>query len=86
MTVAFFACALRLEAPWVCAFAIAIDPTTKIAAARVMVIFRIGNSPCGCVGGVTRKTVRASVVTNAPTIAGPKTIGPARDETPLLLS
>jgi hypothetical protein len=39
-----------------------------------------------CVGGVTRKTLRERVVTNVSTIAGPETIGPARHETPLLLS
>src|SRR5215471_12375258 len=42
--VAFCACALRLEAPCVCALATAIDPTTKIAAAKVMVILRIISS------------------------------------------
>jgi hypothetical protein len=86
MMVAFFACALRLEAPWVCALAIAIDPTTKTAAAKVMVIFRIGNPPSGCVGGVTTKTVRENVVADVPALAGPKTIGPVRHETPLLSS
>src|SRR6516162_4751740 len=38
MMVAFCACVLRLDAPCVCALATAIDPTTKIAAAKVMVI------------------------------------------------
>lgn len=37
-------CPLRLEAPWVCALAMAIEPTTKNAAARVMVILRISSS------------------------------------------
>jgi hypothetical protein len=44
MMVAFCACVLRLEAPCVCALATAIDPTTKIAAAKVMVILRIRSS------------------------------------------
>jgi hypothetical protein len=44
MMVAFCACEFRLEAPCVCALAIPIDPTTKIAAAKVMVILRIRSS------------------------------------------
>jgi hypothetical protein len=86
MMVAFFACALRLEAPWVCALAIAIDPTTKTAAAKVMVIFRIGNPPSGCVWVGWRQRPSENVVADVPAIAGPKTIGPVRHETPLLSS
>jgi hypothetical protein len=41
MIVAFWACALRLEAPWVWALAKPNVPSTKAAAATVIVIFRI---------------------------------------------
>jgi len=41
MIVAFWACAFRLEAPWVCALANVIDPSTNSAAAKVMLTFRI---------------------------------------------
>jgi hypothetical protein len=44
MMVALCACEFMLEAPCVCALASPIDPTTKIAAAKVMVILRIRSS------------------------------------------
>jgi len=53
MMVAFCACALKCDAPCVCAFARLIDPTTKIAAAkarvtlRIKLSFRLPNSSLG---------------------------------------
>ena len=53
MIVAFCACVLRLEAPWVWALANPTVPSTSAAAAKVMAIFRISLSfgCCGVVAG-----------------------------------